>query len=162
MDGRLNVVFGFFYLLFTIALGPLMLVPRAGENLKAIGELSSNLSALPEEELMQGVVQYLSQLSGSHFLASAVHGHGNLEAVLNIVVGLVLLNLTLPALYKLVAGLLFLVGTLLHSGMLYLYGVFGVSWALVFTKFGALSIVAGVLLMAVLSVVGFCRKEACQ
>ncbi len=159
MDGRLNVIFGFCYLVFTIVLGPLVLVPRAGENLEAMGELASKASSVPQDELLHGVVGYLSQLSGSHFLASAVHGHGNLEALLNIVVGLVLLRLTLPGVYKLVAGLLFVVGTLLHSGMLYLYGVFGVGWATMFTKFGAISIVAGVVLMAALSILGFQRKE---
>ncbi len=162
MDGRLNVVFGFCYLVLTIVLGPFMLVPRAGENLKAMGKLSEGLGSASQEELLYGVVEYLSGLSGSHFLASAVHGHGNLEAVLNIVVGLVLIKLCLPNTVKLVAGLFFILGTLLHSGMLYLYGVFGVGWATTFTKFGALLIVGGVVLMAVLSIYGFRKGEVCQ
>ena len=160
MDGRLNILFGFSYLLFTIALGPLLLVPQARDNMKAIGVLDAGLSSMAQGDAISGVVAYLKGLSGSHFVASAVHGHGNLEALLNLLVGLVLLKLAVPPICRAAATLIFILGTLLHSGMLYLYAIFGAGWALGFTKFGAFMLVGGVGLMAVLSALGLWRKEA--
>jgi hypothetical protein len=56
------------------------------------------------------------------------HAHGNLEAVLNILAGLVLCFLAAPKCAKQIISWLFIAGAVFHSGMLFLRS-FGVAWA---------------------------------
>ena len=83
--------------------------------------------------------------------------HGNLEALLNIVVGITLSFIAVPVLWKQLASWLFILGTLLHAGLMLLERVFMLSWAgsLVSTGIGPVMILLGLLLMGVLAFKGF-------
>src|SRR4030067_3255516 len=54
---------------------------------------------------------------------------GNLEGLLNIVVGVVLMFLAVPAAFKQAISWIFIAGALLHSGLLYLTIALGLPWA---------------------------------
>jgi len=79
-----------------------------------------------------------------------------LEALLNIIVGLILGLLTLPSLYKQILSWIFIVGTTMHAGMAFL-GVFGFSWAgtLLGTGIGPVLILLGLFLMGVATFIGY-------
>jgi hypothetical protein len=85
------------------------------------------------------------------------HAHGNLEALLNIAVGVVLGLLTVAPWWKEAISWLFIGGALLHSGILYLGVVLGQgwAWAVLNTGIGPLMLLAGLLLAGVASVRGF-------
>ncbi len=126
MIGRKNMAFGFFYFLTTLGLGMF---------------LASKFS-LPPAELAQWM------RSPQHGVLKAAHAHGNLESVLNILIGYLLCRLALDEWIARAASWLLIIGALFHSGMLYLAG-FGVGFALKLTPIGALSIVATMLLMGI-------------
>lgn len=125
MIGKKNIVFGLFYLVATLALGMY---------------LSSRLGGDPA--WME---------SRTRAVLTAGHGHGNLEALLNIVLGYLLCRLSLHGGLAKAASWLLLAGAVLHSGMLYLTGL-GVPLAASLTPVGAISLVLAVLLMAIGSV----------
>ena len=85
------------------------------------------------------------------------HAHGNLEALLNIVVGIAICFLAVAVWLKQLISWLFIVGTIMHSGMLFLSRVFEMSWAntLLETGMGPVCILAGLLLAAVAAAIGF-------
>ncbi|RME81175.1 MAG: hypothetical protein D6771_08615 [Zetaproteobacteria bacterium] len=126
MIGKKNMAFGFFYFLTTLGLGMY---------------LASKFS-LPPEEMAKWM------RSPQHGILKAAHAHGNLESVLNIVIGYLLCRLDLEAWIAKAASWLLIIGAIFHSGMLYLAGL-GVGFAGKLTPIGALSIVATMLLMGI-------------
>ncbi len=80
------------------------------------------------------------------------HAHGNLEAMLNIVVGLTLAFLGVSALFKQVISWVFILGALIHSGGLYLSTLFGIHFLV--GPVGPLLILLGLLLAGVAALLG--------
>lgn len=165
MNGKFNIVFGFLYFAFTAVLGPTMLVPGKGETsrkLAAAGKVVEEVRAGNDKSIAPSVVAVMDYLKAERslgFVSGAAHAHGNLEALLNIVAGMVLLTLSIPAAYKTLLSLLFIIGALMHSGLLYLAAVFGIIWVAGFTIIGAIAIVAGLILMAGAAVAGIKTKQ---
>ena len=122
MIGKKNMVFGFLYFLTTLGLGIF---------------LANQLGA--------GNPEWFD--SQQREILRAAHAHGNLESVLNIVIGYLLCRLSLEVWLAKTASILLIVGALFHSGMLYLGGL-GVALAFKFTPVGAICIITVMLLMA--------------
>jgi len=78
---------------------------------------------------------------------------------LNIAAGLVLLTLAIPASYKTLLSLLFLIGAVMHSGMLYLIAVFGLRWAGNLTIIGVVALIAALFLTGIASIFGIKKAE---
>ena len=171
-SGKINIVFGFLYLAITAVLGPAVLVPGGGEIRVAMKSASENVEIVREAKgskasiekaesaAVVGIMDYLTKAKRRGSIASAAHAHGNLEALLNIVAGLVILSLAIPSNYKVLLSILFIAGAVFHSGMLYLGVVFGQSWAFNFTSIGAICILAALVLTGIASIVGIKTKEA--
>lgn len=175
MTGKKNIVFGFLYLALTAALGPYMVLNYVGPLQQATTE--KNTAAAQLEEVKGGTPDaLLAQAQTDAILAldkqlkarqpildikGGPHAHGNLEALLNIAVGLVLGMLMIPALYKEGISWLFIAGTLLHSGMLYLAVAFNQDWAwtVLRTSIGPVMILAGLLLAGIAAMVGMKTKS---
>jgi uncharacterized membrane protein YgdD (TMEM256/DUF423 family) len=123
MIGKKNMVFGFFYFLTTLGLG-MYLANKLGAN--------------------------DPQWTDSQIRATlrAAHAHGNLESLLNIVIGYLLCRLSLDTWLAKTASILLIIGAVFHSGMLYLGGL-GVTAAFNLTPVGAISLVATMLLMGI-------------
>lgn len=178
MIGRNNIVFGFIYLVFTASLGPLMVDMYAdygaavGEKQQAVGRLQSlkindfeeELEPLSGEQIAKantdGILslnKLLNTESSIDSIKGGPHAHGNLESLLNIVVGLVLGSLAVAAWLKHLISWLFIIGALLHSGMLYLDAVFQIGWAntLLETGVGPVCILAGLLLAGIAGAIGY-------
>lgn len=151
MIGKKNIVFGFIYLFFTAALGPVMIlyyfddvaVAEAAKQEKmgvlqvaAANDFEVDLEKMTAEQIGKDNTAALLALSANlnsaapiDAIKSGPHTHGNLEALLNIVVGLVLGFLAVPALFKQIISWVFIVGALGHSGLLYLAVALGLPWA---------------------------------
>jgi hypothetical protein len=167
MNGKLNIIFGFIYFALTAVLGPALLVPKLGDTFKTWGETAQAIDQVRDaataspQELAPAVTRTFDAVQGSNrlgLLAGGPHAHGNLEAMLNIVAGLVLLVLCIPANFKALLSLMFLLGAVLHSGMLYLGMVLGVQAAMGLTTVGAILIVAALALTGIAAAVGI-RKQ---
>jgi len=180
MEGKKNIVFGFLFLLITASLGPYMVVTLLPDVEKAALEKQAVLSDLQlvvssefenPETLDEMTADEIAKANSEAILAlnknlnagisidtikGGPHAHGNLEALLNIVVGLILGLLTISSLFKQVISWIFIVGTIMHAGMAML-GVFGFSWAgmLLGTGIGPVLILLGLLLMGVATFVGY-------
>ena len=178
MIGKNNLVFGFIFLFFTAALGPLMVNmyadygKAAQEKQSAVGRLQQLKTSNFEEELeplnpkqiamanTDGILA-LNKLGNTELSIDMIkggpHTHGNLEALLNIAVGIALCFIAAVGWQKVVVSWMFIIGTLMHSGMLYLERVFDQSWAgtLLGTGIGPVLILLGLLSMAVLAARGF-------
>lgn len=179
---RLNIAFGFIFLALSAALGPYMLVklhPTATQaqeaRVAATGKLAEVAGANYDdpETLAPITADKLGRLATDAVLAinreinarapidavrSGPHVHGNLEALLNIVVGVVMLFVSCKrAWMKQAIGWLFILGTLLHSGMLYLAIVFNQAWAgqVLGTGIGPVLILLGLVLAGIAVAVGF-------
>jgi hypothetical protein len=182
MTGKKNIVFGFIFLAVSAALGPYMVVkllPTAGEGegarVEATGKLAGvvqsnyddpeTLEAITPDKLAKlnseailGINKQINAEAPVDSVKGGPHAHGNLEALLNIVVGLVLCFVTCKkAWMKEVISWLFIGGTLLHSGMLYLVVVFNQAWAgqVLGTGVGPIMILLGLVLAGVAAAVGF-------
>lgn len=177
MIGKKNIVFGFLYLVLTAALGPYMVtqfdtVQQAqSEKQQALGRLEQfaannfeeDLSPMSAEQIAkantQAVLALNKQLNARapiDAIKGGPHAHGNLEALLNVVVGVVLGLLTVSVLFKQIISWIFIAGTLLHSGMLYLAVVFNFGWAgtVLGTGIGPALILLGLLLAGIASFMG--------
>ncbi len=152
MIGKKNIVFGFLYLVLTASLGPYIvseLLPVVSEaqqtKQKEVGPLQlladndfedeNTMAPISAEQLARsntrGILalnQLVNASAPVDSMKGGPHAHGNLEAVLNIIAGLVLCFLAAPVLVKQVISWLFITGALLHSGSLYLL-TFGFGWA---------------------------------
>jgi len=178
MIGKKNMVFGFLYLVTTAALGILMvnMYEDFGQALQekqvSVGRLQQlkennfeeDLEALNARQIAMantdGILA-LNKLANTEMPIDSIkggpHAHGNLEALLNIAAGLVLCFIAVASWLKQVISWLFILGTLLHSGMLYLGRVFNVAWAenLLGTGIGPIMILAGLLIMGITVFIGF-------
>lgn len=179
MIGKINIVFGFLYLVATAGLGPYMVnqfgpVVDAGAKKQAVVsqlQLAADAGFESEETLAPMTADEISRLNSHSILAlntyansqipidsmkAGPHAHGNLEALLNIVVGVVLCFLAVPVLLKHVISWTFIIGTLLHSGLLYLRA-FDIAWAgkLLAVGIGPVLILAGLALAGIAAAIGF-------
>jgi len=188
MIGKKNIVFGFLFLVFTAGLGPYMVLMYQAEDsgsfidsslkkqttVSRLQELKTNDFEEDLEELdaraiatanTDGILA-INQLNNSEFAIDYIkggpHAHGNLEALLNIVVGIVLCFIAVAPLLKNIVSWLFILGTILHSGMLYLERVFEMQWAatILGTGVGPIMLLVGLLLMGVLTWMGFENRFA--
>ena len=182
MIGKKNIVFGFIYLVLTAALGPVLMLnyfddDAAAESIKQekVGALQQAVTDGFEIDLepMKPVdiakantaaILALSARLNSRATINAIkanpHAHGNLEALLNIVVGVALAFLAISARFKQVISWVFIAGALLHSGLLYLAIGLQFDWAgsLLESWFGYIGptlILIGLLLAGVASFMGF-------
>ncbi len=178
MIGKKNLVFGFLYLVLTAVLGMLMVNmyedfgKAALEKQASVGRLQQLKENGFEEELeplnarqiamanTDGILS-LNKLGNTEMSIDSIkggpHAHGNLEALLNIAVGLALCFIATASWLKQLVSWLFILGTLLHSGMLYLGRVFHIGWAesLLGTGIGPIMILAGLLIIGITALIGF-------
>jgi hypothetical protein len=181
MVGKKNVVFGFLFLATTAALGPLMVFKYQdwgvanGEKQQVVGKLQQlksgdyaedpeTLDELSAKQLAisnSEAILAMNKLGASEFAIDYIkggpHAHGNLEALLNIVVGIALCFIAAPLRLKQAVSLMFVMGALLHSGLLLLERVFMLSWAgtLLSTGVGPVLILLGLVMMGVMAAKGF-------
>jgi uncharacterized membrane protein YgdD (TMEM256/DUF423 family) len=188
MVGKKNIVFGFFFLAASAALGPYMvikLLPTADKAQAARVTATGNLATVvqgnfddPEtlapitpdklaklnSEAILGINQDINAAAPIDAIKGGPHAHGNLESLLNIAVGVVLCFVACRQKWmKQLVSWLFILGTLLHSGMLYLVVVFGQAWAgqVLGTGVGPMMILAGLILAGAAVAAGF-RGEIVQ
>jgi len=178
MIGKKNIVFGFVFFAITAFLGTVMVDMYAeygvasGEKQTAVGRLSQLKSDGFEEELeplnakqiamanTDGILS-MSKLSnvefGIDYIKGGPHAHGNLEALLNIVAGFILCFVSIAAWQKQALSWGFLLGTILHSGMMLLDRVLGMEWAgkVLATGIGPVLILASLFLMGIAVAKGF-------
>ena len=127
--GKKNMVFGLIYFITTLVLG-LFLAFKA----KNGGPTWEN--------------------NPIHEILATSHVHGNLESVLNILLGYIICQLEANTGLLKIISILLLIGAIFHSGMLYLTGL-GLSAAINLAPIGAFSLIASVALMAYAVAVGF-------
>lgn len=178
MVGKKNIVFGFIYLVFTASLGVVMVnmyedfgkaVQEKQTSVGRLQQLKENgyeedLDALSAAQIAKantdGILS-LNKIGNTEMAIDAIkggaHAHGNLESVLNIVVGITLCFVGAAVWLKQLISGLFILGTLLHSGMLYLGTVFEMAWAskVLETGAGPVMILAGLLLMGIVAFTHF-------
>lgn len=181
MIGKKNVVFGFLFLASTAALGPVMVEKyedwgvantekqqvvgklqelRASdyeEDPETLDDLSAKQLAIANAEAIVAMNKVSANEFGIDFIKGGPHAHGNLEALLNIVVGVALCFIAAPRMLKQAVSWMFIVGTLMHSGLLYLERVFEQAWAstLLSTAIGPVLILLGLVLMGAMAFKGF-------
>jgi len=188
MIGKKNIVFGFLFLLITASIGPYMVLmyedteagsytDSAGKKQEAVGrlqelktnEFEEDLEELPADAIAKANTDGLlaiNQLNNAEFAIDYIkggpHAHGNLEAVLNIIVGIVLCFIAVAPILKNIVSWMFIVGTIMHGGMLILERVFAIEWAttLLQTGIGPILILAGLLFMGILALIGFENRFA--
>lgn len=151
MIGKNNIVFGFFFLVLTAALGPVMIVKHfpavaGAEDIKQqkVGALQQaqaggyevDLEKMSAEQIAKANTEALLALSARlnaerviDEIKGGPHAHGNLEALLNIAVGMVLMFLAVPVVFKQAISWIFIAGTVLHSGLLFLATGLQFAWA---------------------------------
>ncbi len=178
MIGKKNIVFGFIFLAFTASLGALMVNmyeeygAAAGEKQVAVGRLAQLKADGFEEELeplnakqiamanTDGILS-MSKMSnvefGIDYIKGGPHAHGNLESLLNIVAGFILGFLSIAVWQKQALSWGFIIGTLLHSGMMFLERVFNMAWAgkVLETGIGPVIILASLFFMGIAVAKGF-------
>lgn len=179
MVGKKNIVFGFLFLVLTAGLGGYMsleLVPGVGEALEIKQTQIGRLQALKaddfEEELEPLTPEAIAKANTDGLLAlnrlynaqqpidmikGGPHAHGNLESLLNIVVGITLCFVAVSLRFKQAISWIFIVGTLFHSGSMYLMVVFEWEWAslLLNSGIGPGLILLGLLLIGIACAKGF-------
>ncbi len=182
MIGKKNIVFGFFYLVLTAALGPYILVKYADDVATAetakqekVGALQQARDGGYEMDLEKMNAEQIAKASTEATLAlsarlnsrapideikSGPHAHGNLEALLNVVVGVVLCFLAVPAILKQTISWFFILGALGHSGLLYLAAGLQLPWAGALLGswagyLGPLLVLAGLALTGIAALKGF-------
>ncbi|MDZ7804742.1 hypothetical protein [Thiohalophilus sp.] len=178
MVGKKNIVFGFIYLVFTAALGLVMVDKYEAygaavqEKQSAVGrlqQLQTNdfeemLEPLSGEEIAKANTAGVLSLNKLFNIESEIdaikggaHAHGNLESLLNIAVGVVLGFLAVNVIFKQVISWVFIAGAILHSGMLYLGTVFGLGWAntVLNTGIGPFLILIGLALAGIAAAMGY-------
>lgn len=175
MIGKKNIAFGFLYLVLTAALGPYMIVNTVADIEQAYQEKQDPMQRLQslktnnfEEELEPLKAEQIAKANTAGILAinkiinlespqgfiRSVHAHGNLEAVLNILAGLVLCFIALGKGIKQAISWLFIAGAILHSGMLYL-AAFGQTWAFTLLMAGPWLVLAALFSLGIATVMGF-------
>ena len=185
MTGKCNIIFGFLFLVVTAALGPVMVqnLPAIGdaqadkqkymgalqlaadsgyENQDTLEPMSAAEIAKANTAALLALNKQLNSQAPNTAIKGGPHAHGNLEALLNIAVGVVLMFLTIGVRFKQVISSVFIVGTLLHSGMLYLLIVFDQAWAgmILGTGIGPILILLGLLLAGIAAAIGWQERHA--
>lgn len=181
MVGKKNIVFGFLLLTITAGLGPLMVNmyedwgAANGEKQQVVGKLqalkASDFAEDPEtlEDLTAKQLAITNANSiitmnkvgaiefAIDYIKGGPHAHGNLEALLNIVVGVVLCFIAVPVLWKQIVSWMFIIGALMHAGLMALERVLEMGWAatLLQTGIGPILILLGLLSMGILAAIGF-------
>ena len=143
------------------AMAPLQLAADSGfENQETLEPMTDGEIARANAKALLALNAQLNSLAPNTAIKGGPHAHGNLEAMLNIVVGLVLLVLTIGVRFKQIISAIFIVGTLLHSGVLYLGVVFEMGWAFTVlgTGIGPVLILLGLVLAGIASVIGIPNK----
>lgn len=184
MAGKKNIVFGFLFLATTAALGPLMVFMyaewgqanaekqqvvgqlqqlQAGdyeEDPETLDELTAKQLAMTNSEAILAMNKVAAREFSIDYIKGGPHAHGNLESVLNILVGLMLCFITAPRIWKEALSWIFIAGTLMHSGLLYLERVFELAWAstLLNTGIGPALILIGLVMAGGLAIVGLGDK----
>ncbi len=120
--GRKNLVFGFIYIIFTLSLGVIISFKLQNP------EFAKNGFGFPR------------------VIMRAAHAHGNLESVLNMIIGLLVDRLSVGDGLKKTISILIIIGAIFHSGMLYIMPAIPAAGNL--TIIGAVAIIATMLLMA--------------
>lgn len=160
-----NIISGLLLLFLAMMLGPYMVFVGGDARADARGALTTAMTGLGEAsaaydgdtadaaaagnlaasaakaQLAQAAYDRVSGASGSFKVA---HVHGNLEGVLNIVVGLFLGLIAVSEGYRLAASWLLIAGSWLHGGALVLSN-FGLEFLRVGLTVGAALLVLGVL-----------------
>jgi Flp pilus assembly protein TadB len=178
MIGKKNVVFGFLYLVFTAALGPYMLVNLFGDFTAASAEKQQQMATIAqartdgyELDLEALSAEQIAKMNSDGLLAmskvdnarapidaikSGPHVHGNMESLLNVVAGIALCFIAVARWLKQLISWVFILGALLHSGMLYLQS-FNVAWGatLLNTGIGPVLVLLGFLLIGVAAAIGW-------
>ena len=181
MIGKKNIVFGFIFLAFTAALGAVMVNmyedygTASLQKQSSVGRLERLQADGFEEELeplnakqiamanTDGILS-MNKLNNTEFAIDYIkggpHAHGNLEALLNIVAGFILCFVSIATWQKQALSWGFILGTVTHSGAMYLERVFGMEWAgwILGTGIGPILILASLFLMGVAVFFGF-QKE---
>ncbi|MES0490089.1 MAG: hypothetical protein ABUK01_08865 [Leptospirales bacterium] len=132
--GKKNMIFGFAYIIITVCLGIFL-----GNKLGTTDPNWANSTA--------------------HHLLKAAHAHGNLEGVLNIIIGLILCRYGSKTLMLTkVASILAIAAAVFHSGMLLLGGL-GLLFAMKLGIFGGVSMLATMILMIVILYKGVTEEQ---
>jgi len=127
--GKKNMIFGFAYIIITVGLG-MFLANKLGSN---------------DPDWANSM---------AHHLLKTAHVHGNLESVLNIIIGFLLCRYGSKTLMLTkVASITAIIAAVFHSGMLFLGGA-GVLVALKLAPVGAFSMLITVILMVVILLKG--------
>jgi hypothetical protein len=182
MIGKKNIVFGFLYLAMSAALGPYMIFEHfpAQANAESIkqeqlgklqqargnGYLDENLESMSADSIARSNTSAILALSGRINADLPIagtrnaHAHGNLEALLNIVVGFLLCFVAVSVRFKQIISWIFIAGAVLHSGLLYLAVGLQVEWAggLMATwvsYIGPILVLTGLVLAGVAAAIGF-------
>jgi hypothetical protein len=179
MVGKKNIVFGFLFLVITASLGPYMIfnfIPAVGDaqakKQENVGRLQNLQMNAFEEELEPLTAEQIAKANTSGILAlntlinaeqpidmikGGPHAHGNLESLLNIAAGVVLCFIAISAIFKQIISWIFILGTLLHSGLLFLVNMFQLGWAntVLNTGIGPALILLGLLLTGIAAAIGF-------
>ncbi|MFV2055297.1 MAG: hypothetical protein ACC707_02475 [Thiohalomonadales bacterium] len=178
MIGKKNVVFGFLFLVISASLGPLMIIEYTpGVTLAQdkkqvdVGRLQTlqaddfeeDLDPLPADAIAKantaGILALNNLVNANQpiDMAKIPHTHGNLESLLNIAVGIALGFIAVPLLFKQAISWIFIVGTLLHSGVMFLAVIVEQAWALAILNSGVgpALILLGLLLMGIAAAMGF-------
>ncbi len=191
MIGKKNVVFGCIFFIFTASLGIWMVdkietvVTVANDARKThVGDLKNykidnyekDLEKMTPEEIAKAAVDGTISINDLVVVRQDIinnvkagpHAHGNLESLLNIVIGILLCFLSVSRMFKQLISWSFIVGTALHSGLLFLmvlmmqiFGMAGDSALLGIFNFilgtgaGPGLLLLGLLLTAVAAIMGF-------
>jgi hypothetical protein len=178
MIGKKNVIFGFLHLVLTAALGPYMVVeqrvvePFEERKQEALGRLQRIEAANFEQDLepmsayaiaksnsraLLALNDYLNAEACLDAIKGGPHSHGNLEALLNVTLGVALCFIAGAYWFKQLLSWTFIAGALLHSGMLYLAVIFEQGWAgtVLKTGIGPVLILSGLALAGIAAAVGF-------
>lgn len=182
MIGKKNIAFGFIYLAMTAVLGPVIILKHfeerqmteivKQEKLSALQQIATdnykvNHEPVKSMDLAKANTEAILALSSRNSaqipidnIRSGPHTHGTLEALLNIATGFLLMFLAVPTWFKQVISWVFIAGTLLHSGMLYIRFGFEQIWASMFLNglpgaVGPGLVLLGLLLASIAAVIGF-------
>ncbi len=177
MIGKKNVVFGFLYLVLTAALGPYMAVKQVPaidaakeEKKQIVGDIQQykmdnfekDLAPMSAEDIAKGTTDGLLSLNKlynaedpKNGIKAGPHAHGNLEALLNIVAGIALCFIAVSRKFKQAISWLFILGTVFHSGVLYLMVVFDLQAIAPVRPAGPLLLLAALLLAGIAALLGF-------
>ncbi len=120
--GKKNIIFGFFYIIITLGLGLFIVLM-----------IKNDKSFATEPFSFPRVVM------------RAAHAHGNLESVLNIIIGLIVDRLKVADGLKKTISVLIIFGAIMHSGMLLISAVIPVLGNLAVV--GALTLIGVMVLM---------------